>query len=345
MKLLKFAGATLAGVAVLVVGGGLLLPSHAHLERTVEIAAPACNVYALVDNFGRFQEWSPWAGLDPATVYTYAGPERGVGASMHWVSQDERVGIGTQTIRAATECARVEHTLEFEGMGSSQAAMALTSGAPGTTKVVWSLDTDFGVDLVARYFGTQYDAMIGPDYERGLASLKAIAEAGPQVDIAGLSPEVVDVSASPIAFVATRSTRDPEAWTKAVGDAYGLVGVFMGTQGLTQSGPPVAVITAESNDGYAIDAGIPFNPPPTLSPTTDPDVRIGATPQGRALKLVHKGAYAGLEPLLAKAKAYMALRKLDRGGPIWEVYVSDPGTTDTAEVETDVYLLLKPAKG
>jgi hypothetical protein len=32
---------------------------------------------------------------------------------------------------------------------------------------------------IARYFGLLFHKMIGSDYERGLAKLKAVAEAGP----------------------------------------------------------------------------------------------------------------------------------------------------------------------
>ena len=45
------------------------------------------------------------------------------------------------------------------------------------TRVTWTLDTDFSGSLIGRYFGLALDRMVGPDYEKGLAQLKAVAEA------------------------------------------------------------------------------------------------------------------------------------------------------------------------
>ena len=46
----------------------------------------------------------------------------------------------------------------------------------GGTRVTWGFDTDFGHDLVGRYFGLVLGPLIGADYEKGLANLKALAE-------------------------------------------------------------------------------------------------------------------------------------------------------------------------
>jgi hypothetical protein len=48
----------------------------------------------------------------------------------------------------------------------------------GTTRVTWGFAADTGFNPVARYLGLVLERAIGPDYERGLAKLKAAAEAG-----------------------------------------------------------------------------------------------------------------------------------------------------------------------
>jgi carbon monoxide dehydrogenase subunit G len=69
-------------------------------------------------------------------------------------------------------------TLVFAGEGSAAATIALEPAGAGT-KVVWAFDSDLGFDPIARYFGLLIDGMVGPDYEKGLAKLKAVAEAKP----------------------------------------------------------------------------------------------------------------------------------------------------------------------
>ncbi len=62
--LMKLLIAVLALVAVLAIVG-LVLPSTAHVERSAVISAPQSTVFALVNGYARFNEWSPWAEMDP----------------------------------------------------------------------------------------------------------------------------------------------------------------------------------------------------------------------------------------------------------------------------------------
>ena len=65
----------LLGLVALFFVTGLFLPQTAHVERSMTTTASPATVYGLVDGFQRFNEWSPWASLDPATKYTYSGPD------------------------------------------------------------------------------------------------------------------------------------------------------------------------------------------------------------------------------------------------------------------------------
>jgi hypothetical protein len=75
--------------------------SNAIVTRSVEIATPPSAVFALVGDLRRFNEWSPWADIDPETVFTFTGPIDGVGQTLNWESKDERVGTGSMSIAAA----------------------------------------------------------------------------------------------------------------------------------------------------------------------------------------------------------------------------------------------------
>ena len=97
-KVLKAIVWILAALVVIFVGGGYLLPNEVSLQRQTVVNAPPHKVFALVSGYKRFNEWSPWAELDPKAVYTFEGPESGVGAKMKWASNDPNVGAGSQTI-------------------------------------------------------------------------------------------------------------------------------------------------------------------------------------------------------------------------------------------------------
>lgn len=175
MKLLKglFIAAVVIIAAFLLVG--LFLPKIVTVERTTTIAAAPEAIYGLTDGFRRFNEWSPWAGLDPATQYTYSGPERGVGARMEWSSENPDVGRGSQEIVAVEPGRRATSALDFGMDTPTTATLVFTPDGAGT-RVTWTLTSDFSDSLVGRYFGLVLDGMVGPDYEKGLAQLKALAE-------------------------------------------------------------------------------------------------------------------------------------------------------------------------
>jgi uncharacterized protein YndB with AHSA1/START domain len=154
---------------------GVFLPKVATVERSTTIAAAPATVFALVDGFTRFNEWSPWASLDPATKYAYSGPERGVGARMEWSSDNPDVGNGSQEIIAIEPGRSVTSALDLGMDTPTTTTMVLTPEGTGTL-VTWTLTTDFSSSLVGRYFGLALDGMVGPDYDKGLAQLKELAE-------------------------------------------------------------------------------------------------------------------------------------------------------------------------
>ena len=55
------------------------------------------DVFAQVNDFHKWDAWSPWAKLDPAAKVGFEGPEAGQGAVMNWAGNDE-VGEGKMTI-------------------------------------------------------------------------------------------------------------------------------------------------------------------------------------------------------------------------------------------------------
>lgn len=175
MKILKGLFFFLLGLVALFFVVGLFLPKTAHVERSTTTTASPETVYSLVDGFKRFNEWSPWASLDPATKYTYSGPETGVGARMAWTSANPDVGNGSQEVISVEPGRSVTNRLDF-GMDTPTTSTILLVPEGTGTRVTWTLDTDFSGSLVGRYFGLLLDRMVGPDYEKGLAQLKAVAE-------------------------------------------------------------------------------------------------------------------------------------------------------------------------
>jgi hypothetical protein len=151
-------------------------PDTFRYERRATIAAPPAVVFGLDSDLRRFQDWSPWAKIDPQRKVVFSGPPDGVGAAFAWEG-NRKVGAGSMTCTASEPAARAEFRLEFlRPMKVTNTAEFAFRAEGGGTAVVWSMTGKN--NLFFKVFGLFVDCekMIGKDFEKGLASMKALAE-------------------------------------------------------------------------------------------------------------------------------------------------------------------------
>ena len=148
------------------------------VERSVAIDAPQARVYAHVADFHQWGDWSPWDELDPAMTKTFSGSEAGVGAKYSWLG-NRKVGQGSMEITDATEHSRVEIALEFlkPFKATNTTTFSLQPEGVGTN-VTWSMTGQKTFMTKVMGIFKSMDSMVGPDFERGLARLKTVAESG-----------------------------------------------------------------------------------------------------------------------------------------------------------------------
>ena len=174
MTFLKWIFYLVAAVALVVVVGSFLLPAQAVVSRSIEIAAPPDKVFAIVGDLRRFDEFSPWADRDPDIAYSFEGTESGLGQIMRWSSDNPDVGSGSQRIIEYDPPNYAELALDFGTMGRAIASWDLVPSETGTT-ATWGFRSDLK-GIPEKWFGLMFDRWIGPDYEKGLAKLKSVAE-------------------------------------------------------------------------------------------------------------------------------------------------------------------------
>ena len=169
----------LVALAVLVVVGlALTKPRELYVERHLEVAATPAAVYALINDLHRFTEWSPWQKLDPAMTSRYAGPGSGIGASYSWTG-NRSVGAGRLTITDTQPGASVGMRLEFlEPFAATNQVQFSLDPVESGTRITWAMTgrNDFMTRVGSVFI--DMEAMIGRDFETGLASLKALSEGG-----------------------------------------------------------------------------------------------------------------------------------------------------------------------
>lgn len=332
-KLLMGAGALILLLCVV----GFLLPKTAHVERSIVIDATPSTVFTILNGFRQFRRWSPWQDADPDMTITFEGPVAGVGAKQTWAG-NSAVGTGSQEILESEPYRRILVRLQFGDFGGEFRAPYTLEPEGSGTRLTWGFDADYGGNLIGRYFGLLVDGMVGPDYEKGLAKLKAFAETLPKEDFSALEFSTLDAKAMPFAFVSGRSAVESRALGVALGVAYGKVSGYLSAIGGAPAGPPVAVFHGEQEGLLYFDAGYPLDRT-DVAPAGE--IRVGYTPAGSAVRAVYHGSYGGLDAAHRQMRAYLAAAGLEQNGPSWEQYMNDPGSTPEAELVTHLYASVK----
>lgn len=334
MRFLKILLGLLVVLVLVFFVGAYLLPDRVRVERSIEIQRPAASVFAVVNDLSRFNDWSPWHGLDPNAEYRSEGPDSGPGATLHWAGNDD-VGKGTLRIVDSEMPTRVATEVAFEGFPDpADGTFAIEPLSGGASRVTWAFETALS-GPVARWFGLLMPKYIGADYEKGLSQLKVLIESLPAEDFGDLS--VIEDETRPmdvIVIAGSAPANDMEATSLALGELYGRLIAFAGEHAIEITGHPMTLTNELDESQWRFEAALPVR---ISGPVEDDgDVQVKTTAAGRALVVEHVGPYDRLAGTLAKLDAYAAVHGHRRNGPIQEIYVSDPADTPPEALITKI---------
>ena len=178
--MLKF---ILIGLAVSIIALAVVVAIQSddfHVTRSATVSAPASAVFAQVNDLRKWEAWNPWQKKDPAMKLTFAGPTAGPGASYSWVGNNE-VGEGRMTITDSRQGELVGLKLEFMKPFAATNTATFTFKPEGDkTAVTWSMEGKNNYMAKALHLVMNMDKMVGDEFEKGLADMKAAAEAAPK---------------------------------------------------------------------------------------------------------------------------------------------------------------------
>jgi hypothetical protein len=177
LKIILIALAVIIVAFVIVVA---LQPKEFRVARSATMSAPPSAVFAQVNDFHKWQPWNPWGKIDPAMKQTYEGAPAGVGAIYTWVGNNE-VGEGRMTITESRPSELIGVKLEFFKPFAATNTAEFTFKPEGNqTAVTWSMFGEKNFMAKAIHLFISMDKMIGGQFEKGLADMKAVAEAQPK---------------------------------------------------------------------------------------------------------------------------------------------------------------------
>jgi hypothetical protein len=168
-----------AAVVVIFIVIVAMQASAFRVVRSAVMGARPARVFPEVNDLHRWQAWSPWQKIDPGMQQTYDGPPAGPGSSMSW-SGNNKVGEGRMTITDSQPDQLVRLRLEFlrpfKATNTAELAFA-PEPAGDATRVTWSMSGEKNFMFKAFGMVMNMDKMVGNDFEKGLAQLKAVVEA------------------------------------------------------------------------------------------------------------------------------------------------------------------------
>lgn len=152
-------------------------PNDFRYERSAVINAPASVIYGHINDLKLWNDWSPWAKLDPNMKQIFEGPTSGTNSKMFW-SGNKDVGEGTMTIVESKPSELVKLSLDYKKpmVATHTSELVLNSEDGSKTKVTWII---YGKNnYVSKIFTIlmKTENLVGGYMEQGLNSLKSITE-------------------------------------------------------------------------------------------------------------------------------------------------------------------------
>ena len=169
---------TVTVLALGALGFVITRPNEFRVIREITINAAPEVVFGLVGDLRRWDDWSPWAKLDPHCKMTYGETEKGKGAWYEW-NGNNKVGEGKLMITESQPSSGLRLRLQFirPFKCENDVDFCFKTERSGT-RVIWGMDGKNNFMSKAMCLVMNMDKMVGKDFEKGLSSLKTLAEAG-----------------------------------------------------------------------------------------------------------------------------------------------------------------------
>ena len=174
--MLKITAIVIAALIAAVLLFAATRPDTFQVQRAATIQAPPEKIFPLINDFNRWNAWSPWEKKDPGMKRRFGTVTAGKGAVYAWDGNKD-VGQGSMEITESAAPSRLAIRLSFvkpfEAHNNVEFSLAPRGAA---TQVTWTMHGPVPYISKIIHMFVDIDRMVGGDFEAGLASLKAIAE-------------------------------------------------------------------------------------------------------------------------------------------------------------------------
>lgn len=318
----------------------LIGKSESKVERSIVINAPIDAVKAaIVDHKVFHDHWSPWTEKDPNGKIVYEGEAGQPGHKMSWDSEVKEVGKGSMTFNGFNGDSIIE-TLHFDDYGDSKVYHIVKAEGNGVS-VTWGMHSKMPFFFRAMGLFMDMDAMIGPDYEKGLANLKKYVESTPATPAAA-NYDVQEIDFPETNLIGTKKNRlTMDKVESFFGDNYKKIAEDLAKNKIEPISMPSALYIDFKMEDMSADVVACFK---VAKGAKVKGLENYDFPAGKAVFLAYRGGYNDMMAAHDAIKKFMTEKNLS-SNVTYEEYVTDPGTEkDTTKWLTNIYYIITPAK-
>ena len=142
----------------------------------------------------------------------------------------------------------------------------------------------------------------------------------------------------PKKVVVMKGTANWDAAFDTLIDSFKALTALLDKQGIKSTGNSMIVYTSTDDTGFTFLAEIPVEQDPK---NLGKDMSVGKSPDGKALKFVHRGSYDNMDNTYEAITNHLDDKKLEAKDTFIEEYITDPLKTAEDKLVINVYVPLK----
>ena len=148
-----------------------------------------------------------------------------------------------------------------------------------------------------------------------------------------------EVTLTPKTIIYLKSSATWDSAFETILDAFKNVYAYLDRQGIKAAGPAMTIYTASDDAGFEFQAAVPIAEAPKDPPKGD--LAVGTSPEGKALKFMHRGSYDSLDAAYDAITHYLDERKLEARDLYIEQYNTDLLSTPEDNLVIEVLVPIK----
>lgn len=164
------------------------------------------------------------------------------------------------------------------------------------------------------------------------------AAASPAAPSAPNGDFAAEVELTPRDVVVTKGTANWDAAFETITGALKTINSALNKAGIKPSGPAQVIYTSTDDTGFNYEAAVPVAEAPKNLPK---NLSMGKTPEGKALKFVHRGSYDNMDNTYEAITNHLDDKQLEAKDVFIEEYVTDPLKTAEDKLVINVFVPLK----